>query len=335
MEKPDNSALAFDASKVKLGTNYLLVGSDPYLIDRVISQIKHSLKKKSEIDVSTVYGDEVKATDLGEYLDTFTIFSSSKLVIIKNAEMMLKKELEVVADYFNSPSDIQSLIVVTEKTDAKFNAWKAILSGSVKVICDPPKFVSEIRNWLLSEIRKEGRSMEPIAITEFTNRVEMDYLSAANELAKLLLLVGDRKQITAKDLLTSLSGNRAGTQIDFFRAMGGRQVKSALESCALMLQTDVEPLQIFFSIYRFFMNLYRINLLRERHLSDTEIQQKHISDIYYSQRKEYLDFARKYSLNALEAIFGILLETDSLLKSSLADKNLQIELCIIQALNTK
>lgn len=335
MAEQDNKALAFDASKVKLGTNYLLVGSDAYLIDSVIKQITLVLKKKEDIDVSTVYGDEVKAGELGEYLDTFTIFSSAKLVIVKKAEKMLKKELEVVADYFESPSDIQCLIVVTEKTDAKYNAWKKIISGSQKVQCDPPKFVSEIRNWLLAELSKEGKSMNPAAINEFSDRIEMDYFSAANELTKLLLLVGDRKQITQQDLNLSLSGNRAGTQIDFFRALGRRNIKIALESCTLMLQADVEPLQIFFGLYRFYLNLYRVNLMREKHLTDNEIAQKHMNDVFYSQRKEYLVFAKNYSLKALESIFGVLLETDSLLKSSLTDKTLQIELCIIQACDTK
>ncbi|MCK9331948.1 MAG: DNA polymerase III subunit delta [Candidatus Cloacimonetes bacterium] len=335
MENKDNSALNFDASKVKLGDNYLLVGSDAYLIDSVINQISSRLKQKQQIDTSIVYADEVKAGELSEYLDTFTIFSSAKLVIIKNAEKYLKRELEIIASYFDAPSDIQSLVIVSEKTDAKYNAWKTIIAASQKVNCDPPKFTGEIRNWLMTELKRQQRTMTPAAINEFTNRIELDYYNASNELNKVLLLIGERKNITEADLVTSLNSSRAGTQIDFFRALGNRQSKNALESVNLMIQSDVEPLQIFFSLFRFFSNLYKIQLLREKHISEAEIMQKHIPEIFYSQRKEYLEFAKKYNLKALECIFGILLETDSLLKSNLIDKNMQLELCIIQVLNTR
>jgi DNA polymerase III delta subunit len=329
------SAPVFDPKTVELGKNYLLVGTEAWLIDSYQRQIRDRLKQSGELDVTTIYADEVKAGELGEHLDTFTIFSGAKMVVIKNCEKFLKKELETVAAYFDAPSEIQCLVIITEKTDAKYNAWKKIRSGCEIIACDPPKFAGDIRNWLMAELRRRDKVMSPKAIMEFTGRIELDYFSTANELAKILLLVGDRKQIGEDDVLTSLSGSRAGTQIDFLRALGNRQIKNALEATALMLQTDAEPLQIFFGLYRFFVNLYKIQLLRDRHISDNEILQKHISDIFFSQRKEYLEFSRRYSLKGLEQIFAILLDTDSKLKSSLTDKTLQLELCIVQALNCK
>ncbi len=335
MEEKSNSALNFDARNVSLGKNYLLVGAEAYLSDSVQKQISGKLRQDQDIDISTLYADEVKSGDLIEYLDTFTIFSSSKLIVIKNCEKYLKKELEIIAAYFDAPSEIQTVVLITEKIDLKYNAWKTIKKNCEYVSCDPPRFAGDIRNWLMVELKRRGKVMAPSAIQEFTARIELDYFYAANELTKILLLIGDRKQISESDVITSLVGSRAGTQIDFFRALGNRNIKNALESVCLMLQGDAEPLQIFFSLYRFFMNLYKIQLLRAKRLTDTEIMQKHIAEIFFSQRKEYLAFAKNYSINALRQIFGILLETDADLKSSLTDKTLQLELCIVKALNTK
>ncbi|MCB5287764.1 MAG: DNA polymerase III subunit delta [Candidatus Cloacimonetes bacterium] len=328
------AARAFASHRPVLGQNYLIQGSDAHLIDKVLDQIKRALRRESEIDISIVYGDEIKAAFLAEHLDTFTIFSSSKLVIIRNTEAMLKKELEVLAAYFESPSEIQTLAIVTEKANKTLDTWKKIAANSYTVNCDPPRFASEMRTWLMEELRRMAKTMTPAAATEFTNRIELDYSTAANELAKIDLLVGSRKQITEKDL-DSLGGSRAGTQIDFFRALGARQIKTALQAMDLMLESDWEPLQIHFSVFRFFVNLWKIQLLRARHITDIEISSSHIMDIYSTQRKEYLGFARNYSIKSLEKIMEILLSTDYKLKSSNIDKRLELDLSIIEILGQK
>lgn len=328
------NALAFASHQPALGQNYLIQGNDAHLIDKVLDRIKRTLKQEGEIDISIVYGDEIKAAALGEYLDTFTIFSSSKLVIVRNAEAMLKKELEVLAAYFDSPSEIQTVAIVAEKANKTLGTWKKIAANSYIVNCDPPRFVSEMRTWLMDEVRRLGKVMTPNAVTEFTNRIELDYAKAANELSKIDLLVGSRRQITEQDLV-GLSGSRAGTQIDFFRALGAKQVKAALEAVNLMLEADWEFLQIQFSLFRFFTNLWKIQLLKAKHLSDTEISGGHLADIFPKQRQEYLGFARNYSIKDLEKIMDILLNTDHKLKSSTIDKRLELDLSLIEILGQK
>lgn len=324
------SALEFFKTKIKLGENYLVLGADAYLADIALAHIKRSLKPL-DIDVSIVYGDTVRAGELGEYLDTFTIFSSTKLVIIRNAEALGKNELEVVGDYFDNPSDIQSLAIIAQKSNKTLKAWKKIHSGSQVVSCDPPRFAGDMRNWLMTEIRKMEKVMTPQAISEFTARIELDYYTASNELNKIGLLVGSRKQITADDL-QSLSSSRAGTLIDFYRALGKKQVKSALGAMNLMLDADWEPLQILFSMLRFYSKLWNIQLLRNKHIADPEISMRHLGDIYMSQRKEYLGFAKNYPIPVLERIMELLLQTDYNLKSSSIDKRLQLDLSVIKIL---
>lgn len=321
------NALDFQKMNLKWGQNFLLLGTDSYLADIAIAHIKASYRDY-DFDSSIVYADEVKAGELAEYLDTFTIFSSTKLIIIRSAELLNKQELEVLGDYFDNPSDLQSVVIISQKANSKFKAWKKIISGCLTISCDPPKFAGEIRAWLTTELRRIGKVMTPKAINEFTQRIELDYNTAANELNKIALLVGERKQITNEDL-AALAGTRAGTLIDFYRALGRKQEKAALEAVDLMLEADWEPLQIQFALLRFFTNLWKIQLLRQRHISDTEISSRHLSDIFFSQRKEYLDFAKSYPIKSLEIIMEILLKTDYYLKSSTVDKRLQLELCVI------
>lgn len=328
---------ALEAANLRfsLGQNMLLVGIDSFLIESIIRQIKTMMRSKTEFDTIIVYADEVSAGELAEHLDTFTIFSANKLVIIKNTEQLRKNEIEIISAYFDAPAENQSLIIVIDKFDARLSAWKKITSASIRINCDPPKWGSEIRSWLNAELKRMGKSMTPKAMDEFSSRIELDYFSAANELNKINLLAGDRKTFTEEDVFASLGTTRTGTLIDFYRALGKRNPKTALLAVELMLSTDWEPLQIFFQLYRFYSILYKIQLLRKAHVSDSEITVKHIAEVFMSQRKEYLDFASAYSTQSLESIMGILLDTDAKLKSSNLDGKLILGLAIIAILETK
>ncbi|MDD2228319.1 MAG: DNA polymerase III subunit delta [Candidatus Cloacimonetes bacterium] len=325
-------ALDFNKSHIRLGSSYLISGTDTYLCDRVIDLLRENLKKFEGVDVTVLYGDEIKSAVMAEHLDAFSIFSSAKLLIIRNVEQMDKKVLDTLGDYFDSPSEIQSLAIVTEKTDAKFTAWKKIKANSMQINCAPPRFGGAIRAWLDEECKARHKTMTYKAIEEFINRIELDYYNASNELNKIDLLSMGRSSITDKDVLKSLGTTRTGTLIDFYRALGKKQLKPALEAMDKMLFADWEPLQVFFHFNKFFLIIWRILLLKKAHLSDTEIISKHLADLFQTQRREYVDFSKSYNLASMEDIFAILLETDAQFKLTVAEANVLLCNCLIKAL---
>lgn len=328
-------AIEFSAQGVRLGDNFLLLGTDAYLIDQSIAKIKKALKGKGEFDDSSIYADDTPIAELIEHLDTYTIFSSAKLLTIKKVETLNKRSLEVIAEYLSSPSESQSLILVSEKSDAKFKAWKTILDTCQTLSCDPPKFASEIKQWLNLELKSIGKGMQANAIQEFISRIELDYYTAANELAKLDILSGERKMISLDDVITGFSATRVGTKIDFLRALGNKQAGVALTQMKLMLESEQEPIRVLYQFIQFYLTLWKIQHLRSRKISDNEISAKHLTDIYPTQRSEYLNFAKKHSLSALNEIIETLLLTDYQLKSSPIDRETILELAVIKILETK
>ena len=177
-----------------------------------------------------------------------------------------------------------------------------------------------------------NKTMTIKAIEEFINRIELDYYYAANELNKLDLLTTGRNRITEEDVMKSLGTTRTGTLIDFYRALGKKQEKQAIEALEKMLNANWEFLQIFFQFTKFYNNIWHILLLKKAHISDNEIVSKHLSDIYPNQRKEFLELSRSYNLASLEKIFTILLETDQQFKLSVADSQILLITCLIRVM---
>ena len=318
--------------QIRSGEIYLLVGSDCYWADRISDRIKHKLHGKDKAELIVLYGEEIKAALLSDYLDSFSLFSEAKLILLKNAEHMKKNELDIIARYVGDPMEDQTLVITAEKIDARTSAWKKIKEAAIYVAVDKPKFAGLIREWLEIELKSLNKTMSARAIEEFISRIELDYSTANNELQKLLILIGDRKGITDQDVIRSLGTTRVGTLIDFSRALGKHDLKQALILAYKMLDSEWEPLQVFYQIQKFFMIIWRIALLKEKYISASEITGSHLSDIYPTQRKEYMDFANAYNPTSIRKIFDALLDTDHLLKSSNTDKALLLVRCVTEIL---
>ena len=325
-------ALAFDTVKPRLGDNFLLLGPDAFLQDTVTNRIRETLKKDANVDLVIVYGDEMKCAQINDLLDTYSIFSSSKLILFRNADELKKNELECLAAYFNDPSAEQSIVITAEKADQRISAWKKISSNCQVVTCDFPRWGDMLKGWLDKNLAKLGKTMRPDARSIFLERVELDYASTNNELQKLALLVKDRKNITSEDVLQSLGTSRVGTQIGFARALGGRRAAEALELMERMLNSDSKGLQILGQINKIFSAIHHILLMKAAHISPSEITGKHLNELYQSQRNEYMGFANNYTLRQTQAVFDILLETDTKLKTTAASDAILLTQCILQIL---
>ncbi len=327
-------ALDFDPAEFKLGASCLLVGTDSYLADIVLGRLKQKLRKIEDIEVRVIYGDDAKSNMLCDLLDEYSIFSSAKLVIIRNAERLDKSELETLAAYFDAPSEIQSLAIVAEKTDNRLAGWKKISANCLQINCEPPRYGGLIRAWLESSLKKKYKTMQANAIEEFISRIELDYYYADNELTKLELLTKNSPTITVADVMKSLGTTRLGTLNEFYTALGKKQTTQVLEAMQKMLFADWEPLQIMYHITRVFTNIWKINLLRRSHHTDLEISSKHLNDLYPNQRKIFMDCSRSYTMDSLEKIMSILLETDSQFKLSTADSQVLLVNCLLRIMQS-
>ena len=209
---PELGAWDLEKHKISLGDNFLVSGGDPYLTDIAVAAIRARIREAMGADLVIAYGDEIKADQLNDLLDTYSIFSSSKLILLRNAELMTKDKLECLERYFDSPSDQQTLVIFAEgKTDGRLSAWKKIKASCQSVVCASPRFSGEMVNWLDRSLKGIGKTMSRQARDQFINKVELDYADANNELQKLALMTGGRTQITEQDVLKSIGTARTGT----------------------------------------------------------------------------------------------------------------------------
>ncbi|NLA45783.1 MAG: hypothetical protein GX869_09115 [Candidatus Cloacimonetes bacterium] len=60
----------------------------------------------------------------------------------------------------------------------------------------------------------------------------------------------------------------------------------------------------------------------------------HLTNLYPSQRREFMEFSNNYNLTQLELIFNILLDTDTKIKSSSASDAILLTNCIFKIMES-
>jgi len=309
---------------------YLIVGNDAYLGEQCLSFILSKHKKFHSSEKITLYAEELTAPELNEHLDAYSLFSDQKVVIIKNCDKLKKEALDTLSDYYDSPSESQLVFVITPKIDSRFSAWKKIKDRSLHIECNPPRHGGEVRTWLDDELKTFNKSMSPKAKEEFISRCELDYTSINNELKKLFLLTCDKNYIDENDVATSMGTTRNSALTEFYRALGKKDIKNSINLVNRMLLAESEPIPIVYNLLRFYNLMWRINLLKQNHISEQEISGRHLMDVFPNQRKEYLESSRNYPLKCFPAIYEALLDLDSKLKLSAAEPAILFSLTILE-----
>jgi DNA polymerase-3 subunit delta len=328
MSKPITSTqFLAQLPKHKLRSAYLVIGVDGYLIDKVSRAVKDVVKKiMPDVEILTIYGDELSVSETGEYLDSYSIFSDSRLLVIRNAHQLKNKD--AVINYLKDPEASQVLLLIADAVDGRLAVWKAIKELCVTIECEAIKYAGEMRNWLESALKQNRKTMEDKAKSLFLEKVELDFCTAENEMEKLLVFVGERPKLTENDVKTALPTTRVGTLTDFFKALGNRQTGEVLAKVNDMLENEWADLQILSTIYRFFLTIWKIHALKAKHISEREITATHLNDLFQTQRDNYLAYAKQYSPDELPHIFQVILDTDAKIKLSMAESNILMTLCV-------
>lgn len=329
------TAIADPLSKIKIGDSYLIYGADIYLANQYSNRIRARLQAKEDLEVIIVYADETKSAALNDALDSISMFSSSKLILIKSADKFLKRELDTLARYFNHPLENQSVVIMAEKIDGRLGSWKTIKEACTTIQCDPPRYAGDMKTWLQVELKANAKTMNPRAFEAFLARIELDYGTAENELQKLILLSYGRAEISEEDVTRSLGSTRSSAQSEIHKALGKRSLELTLSLLEKMLASDWEHLQIVYLLQKFFTSIRKIQLLRTKNISASEIAAKYVPELFQSQRKDFIEYANNYSLSSLEKVFDALLELDWQLKSSPSDTyTMLLDMAIIRIIQS-
>ena len=310
---------------------YLLYGLEDYLIQEEIKKIIEK-DKIEEININKYNLENNMIDNVIEDATTISLFQDKKVIIVENAYIVsgtINKKLpeqntDLLLDYLNhsNPNTVLIFTLIKDKIDTRKKITTLMKkNGTIKEF----NTVSNINNWITKEL--EPYQMDKKEVEYFINRVGNNLSILKEEIDKLKLYKDDEKVITQKDI-EQLTHKNIDTDIfKLIDSILSTRKKEALESLEEMMKYGEEPIAIIIMLANQFRIMYQSKQLLKKGYSEREIA--NLLEIHEFRVKKALEKGRKYSSDEILKKLEDLADLDYQIKSGQLDKNIGLELFIL------
>jgi DNA polymerase-3 subunit delta len=176
---------------------YLLMGEEPYYIDKVSEYISDNVLDESEKGFNRLimYGKDTDARSIIYAASRPPMMASHQLVIVKEAQNLSSDDMESLESYLASPLSTTILVLCfkNKSLDKRTKAYKAIEKKGV-ILETAKLYDNEIVAWTTSYLRKKGATISPSAAAILADHIGADLSRIVNELDKLFILLPENNR---------------------------------------------------------------------------------------------------------------------------------------------
>ena len=197
-------ALQFLSDKNQsLSNNYLLVGDNDFLYLFIKNQIVKKLQKKDETFVFDFADKSDSLDQLMNVLGSQDLFSSEKLIIIKNINKLNKKNSELLLNSFDSDSSDQIIFIdnnfLSYDYKSKSNTIKSAVTKEFAKIMDvvdiSTPFESEMKHWIHLFAHELNLKVSDKYTQKIIEIFGNNFSEIFNEMSKSSLVSSDEKNL--------------------------------------------------------------------------------------------------------------------------------------------
>ena len=267
--RPPHTTL-MPASKAQTKSVYLFGGADEFTIKDRAAKLADKLAPKGagEFGLEIIEGDAGTQDEalkvlrrVRESLDTVGLFGGGeKLVWLKNTSLLADNQTtraesvkEALADFADvlkgGLGEGVTLLISAIGCDRRKTLYKTIEKlGEVQYFeaLEEGKGDSdeEIEAFIQSRLRTDGKAMSLEAGQTFRELVAPTMREIANELEKLSLYVGQRRDITEEDVRAICSASRQAVIWELTDSLGARRISRAIAALENLLGSGESPIGV-------------------------------------------------------------------------------------------
>ncbi len=300
---------------------YLLYGTEKYLIDLEINKII----KQHKIDEINIIKYDLDIDFFKEVIDdcqTISLFSNKKLIIVDNPFTELSKEDEnLLGNYINSPNLDTVLILRCSKLDERKKIIKLLMKKVTVKEFNNTNLIEKVKNMF------DDFDIKNDTINLLIERVGSDLNLLHNEIEKIKIYKDNDKNITKEDIISLTHKN---IDLDVFKLIDNivnHDKEKSLELYNELLKNGSEPIAIIVMLANQFRIMYQAKELIKKGYTEKDIAST--INIHPYRVKLALQNSRSYDSKVLLKYLSDLAQLDIDIKSGNIDKNLGLELFIL------
>jgi len=321
--------LITDIKGGKIAPIYFLMGEEAYYIDVISDFIESYVLQEEEkgFNQMVLYGKEVSIQDIVSNSKRYPMMAERQVIIVKEAQN-LTKTIEQLVEYAKNPQPTTVLVFNYKyKTlDKRKTLYKA-LSKTAVVFESKKIYEDKIPKWIQSFLKSKQISITPKAALMLTEFLGTDLSKIANELNKLEIVVGAKKEITPELIEENIGISKDFNNFELQKALGNLDHKKAYQIVYYFAQNPKQhPFVLTISIlYMYFSKLMTLHTVRDRNPS-TIAKALGVNPYFVN---DYIAVSRNFPMKRISGVLETLRTYDTKSKgvgANLSPKDLYNEL---------
>lgn len=313
--------------------NYLLHGNEKYLINEKINKIildfEDENEEKSEL---LIIDDETSLLELKHHLTYNSLFTSAKVIVIKEPFWLKKKSrksgqnrqaLEIFQEYFAQGVLGQVLIVTSAELNDNSPIVK-LFKKNAEII--PHKSMGEkaLEKWLVSKLEEKGLRAESRALAHLlASGQDLYYLD--NLLEKFAL--EGTTNITIQRLQAELDLINDANIFNLTDALISKKVKRSIEVLHHLIEEGSTPYSLIGMINNQFIAFAKVKAALEKGYNNAQIEKE--TALHAFVVRKMLKHTGGTSWDEVWHIFALLLDADLKIKTTSFDNTILLESLVV------
>ena len=288
-------------------TLYWFEGEEEFYIDQLMEYAEHKILSDSEtaFNLSVFYGKDANWAEIVNACRRYPMFASKQVVLLKEAQQM--KDIDKLEGYISNP--LQSTILVISykgKTIDGRSRFAKILDKNGQLFQAKKIYDNYLPSWTSEFVKSRGLEISPRAVTMLVDHIGNDLSRIANEIEKVSMNLGNRKDITEDDIEKFVGVSKEYNVFELQQAISNKDLAKAIRIIQYFeANPKAAPIQMLLpALYNHFSKVMMIFQMSDK-------SEKAITPLFYKNpfaAKQALETVLNYSYTGVEQALLLLHE---------------------------
>ena len=284
---------------------YWLEGDEPFFIDQVVNYAEHHILSESEasFNLTIFYGKDADWAAVVNACMRYPMFAGRQVVLLKEAQQM--RDIEKLEGYVDNPlaSTIFVVSYKEKKVDGRSKLAK-LLKQKAEMLSTKKMYDSQLPEWANQMVQQHGLTISQKALFLLVDHIGNDLSRIQNEIEKLAVNLGTRKNITEDDIENYIGVSKEFNVFELQDAIARKELSKAIRIIQYFeANPKAAPIQMILpALYNFFSKVFM--LYGVQNPDEKSVASALGVNPYFV--KDYMGAARKYDFNGVEKILMLL-----------------------------
>jgi DNA polymerase III subunit delta len=240
---------------------YWLEGEEDFFIDKVMDFAEHHILPESEasFNLTVFYGKDANWADVVNACCRYPMFAERQVVLLKEAQQM--RDIDKLESYIERPlaSTVFVVSYKEKKVDGRSRLAK-LLKEKGEMLTTKKMYDNQLPEWTSELVQSKGYSISQKALSLLVDHIGNDLNRIDNEVNKVLVNLGTRKNITEDDIEKYVGISKEYNPFELQDALAKKDIAKAIRIIQYFeANPKAGPIQLILpTLYNLFSKTYMI-----------------------------------------------------------------------------